>query len=212
MKDSLIVLSGGIDSVTLLYEKKDKISCALSFNYGGRLNAKEIPFASHHCARLGIPHFIVDLDFIKKFFRSSLLKNDDFNDVEFSSSTVVPFRNGIMLSIAAGVAESKGLKSLLIANHFGDHEVYPDCRSGFIFAMQEAIKAGTYSKISIDAPYTSKRKAEIVDIGNSLNVDYSQTWSCYRGGDIHCGECATCRERKQAFALSKVLDPTIYEK
>lgn len=212
MKKSLIILSGGIDSITLLHEKKESIAYAISFDYGGRLNEKEIPFAKIHCEQLGIPHFVIDLKFIKDFFKSSLLNDASGGDEEFSRSTVVPFRNGIMLSIAAGIAESNALTSLLIANHFGDHAIYPDCRSEFISAMQAAISSGTYEQIQISAPYTEKTKSDIVSIGSTLGIDYSKTWSCYRGETIHCGECATCQERKQAFRKAGISDPTIYQK
>lgn len=123
-------------------------------------------------------------------------------------STVVPFRNGIMLSIAAGVAESNGLKRILIANHFGDHAIYPDCRKSFIDPMREAIKEGTYEQIEVFAPYTSISKRDIGLIGQKLGIDYATTYSCYKGGEKHCGKCGTCVERKEAL---EGFDPTEYE-
>ena len=134
MKDSLIVVSGGMDSITLLYECADRIALAVSFDYGANHNHKEIPFARIHCERLKIKHIVIPLAFMKEYFRSSLLDGSDsvpeghYAD-ENMKSTVVPFRNGIMLSIACGIAESNGLKQVLIANHGGDHAIYPDCRS-----------------------------------------------------------------------------------
>ena len=134
MKDSLIVVSGGMDSITLLYEYADRIALAVSFDYGANHNHKEIPFARIHCERLKIKHIVIPLAFMKEYFRSSLLDGSDsvpeghYAD-ENMKSTVVPFRNGIMLSIACGIAESNGLKQVLIANHGGDHAIYPDCRS-----------------------------------------------------------------------------------
>lgn len=136
MKDSLIVVSGGMDSITLLYEYADRIALAVSFDYGANHNHKEIPFARIHCERLKIKHIVIPLAFMKEYFRSSLLDGSDsvpeghYAD-ENMKSTVVPFRNGIMLSIACGIAESNGLKQVLIANHGGDHAIYPDCRSEF---------------------------------------------------------------------------------
>lgn len=133
MKDSLIVVSGGMDSITLLYEYADRIALAVSFDYGANHNHKEIPFARIHCERLKIKHIVIPLAFMKEYFRSSLLDGSDsvpeghYAD-ENMKSTVVPFRNGIMLSIACGIAESNGLKQVLIANHGGDHAIYPDCR------------------------------------------------------------------------------------
>jgi 7-cyano-7-deazaguanine synthase len=126
-------------------------------------------------------------------------------------STVVPFRNGIMLSIAAGIAESRGLKYVMMANHGGDHTIYPDCRAEFVEAMSEATKAGTFPGIEIVAPYTDITKADIAMRGKALGIDYSKTWSCYKGGDVHCGKCGTCMERKEALRDAGIADTTIYE-
>ena len=132
-------------------------------------------------------------------------------DDENMKSTVVPFRNGIMLSVAAGLAESHGLKRLFIANHFGDHAIYPDCRAGFIKAMSEAVSEGTYEHIRIEAPYTGISKTDIAKRGAKLGINYAETWSCYKGGEKHCGKCGTCMERKEAFREAGLTDPTIYE-
>lgn len=216
MKDSLIVLSGGMDSVTLLYEKKDNIALAISFDYGANHNAKEIPFAQLHCKKLGIKHLIIPLAFVHDYFKSSLLEGADaipeghYSD-ENMKSTVVPFRNGIMLAIACGIAESNGLKKVLIANHFGDHSIYPDCRKGFIDAMSMAMQQGTYEGITIDAPYTTISKTDVARHGKALGIDYGQTWSCYKGGEKHCGKCGTCVERKEAMRDAGIDDPTDYE-
>ena len=194
----------------------ENIALAVSFDYGSNHNKREIGFAAHHCNALGIEHLIVPLDFISKHFKSSLLEGADaipeggYAD-DNMKSTVVPFRNGIMLSIACGIAESRGLKSILIANHFGDHSIYPDCRADFIKPMCEAIKAGTYEGITIDAPYTSISKTDIAKIGKELGIDYSLTYSCYKGGEKHCGKCGTCIERKEALRDAGIQDPTNYE-
>lgn len=217
MKDSVIILSGGLDSVTLLYDRHDDIALAVSFNYGQNHASKEIPFAKYHAEKLGIEFLEIDLQFMSKYFKSSLLSGADAipegnYDEENMKSTVVPFRNGIMLSIATGIAESRGLKRVYIANHAGDHTIYPDCRPEFIIAMNQATMAGTWENITIAAPYTTITKADIVKRGTELGVDYSKTWSCYKGGDKHCGKCGTCRERKEAFKQAGVKDPTVYEK
>lgn len=217
MKKSVIILSGGMDSVTLLYDKKEDISLAISFDYGSNHNKKEIEFASYHCGLLGIEHIIIPLEFIHKYFKSSLLEGADaipeghYSD-ENMKSTVVPFRNGIMLSIACGIAESRGLTKVMIANHFGDHAIYPDCRATFIDAMSDAMTYGTYDHIKIYAPYTTITKTDIAKRGKELGIDYSKTWSCYKGGDIHCGKCGTCVERKEALIDAGIEDNTIYEK
>ena len=216
MKDSLIVLSGGLDSTTMLYEYRSRIALAVSFHYGSNHNDREINFAKMHCERLGIPHFIIRLPFIKQFFKSSLLEGADAipegnYDEENMKSTVVPFRNGIMLSIAAGIAENNQLNFVMLANHAGDHTIYPDCRPAFVNAMSEAIKAGTWNGVEILAPYTNITKADIAKRGKELGIDYSETWSCYKGGEHHCGVCGTCRERKEALQLAGIDDTTVYD-
>lgn len=216
MKDYVIVVSGGMDSITLLYDKKEEIALAVTFDYGSKHNAREIAWAKVHCGRLGIRHIVIKLDFMQKYFTSSLLEGGDeipeghYAD-ENMKSTVVPFRNGIMLSVAAGIAESNGLKKILIANHGGDHTIYPDCRPEFIEAMDRAIANGTYEDVRIDAPYTNITKADIAKIGKRLGIDYSETWSCYKGGERHCGKCGTCIERKEAMAVAGIDDRTEYE-
>lgn len=216
MKNALLVLSGGMDSTTLLYERASEIALAVSFDYGSNHNGREIPFAKFHCEKLGIEHITIPLKFMHDYFKSSLLSGADaipegnYAD-ENMKSTVVPFRNGIMLSVAAGLAESRGLSKVMMANHFGDHDIYPDCRKEFVDAMSQAISAGTYANITIDAPYTLISKADIARKGKSLGVDYGQTWSCYKGGKVHCGKCATCLERKAALAEAGIEDTTEYE-
>lgn len=214
-KDSILVLSGGLDSTTMLYEYASRIALAVSFNYGSNHNVREIACAAESCRRLRIEHLVIPLQFIAKDFESSLLQGADaipegnYNS-ENMKSTVVPFRNGIMLSIAAGLAETHGLKYVMIANHSGDHSIYPDCRPEFIDAMSLAMKAGTYPGITIQAPYTNISKADIVRRGAKFGIDYSLTYSCYKGGKLHCGKCGTCRERHEAFLEAGVADPTQY--
>lgn len=215
MKDSVIIVSGGMDSTTLLYDRRDEIALAISFDYGSNHNAREIPYAEMHCKRLGIEHITIPLDFMHKYFRSSLLEGADaipegHYAAENMKSTVVPFRNGIMLAIAAGVAESRNLTKLLIANHGGDHTIYPDCRPEFISAMDSATNAGTYVGVRVVAPYTNITKGDIARIGKKLGIDYAETWSCYKGGEKHCGKCGTCVERKEALADAGIEDRTEY--
>lgn len=216
MKDSAIIVSGGMDSITLLHDKKENIALAITFDYGSNHAQKEIAFAKLHCERLGIKHIIIPLQFIKDYFKSSLLQGADaipeghYQD-ENMKSTVVPFRNGIMLSIACGIAESNGLKKVLIANHAGDHAIYPDCREEFVNAMSHAMSAGTYENVCIDAPYTNITKGDIAKRGKELGIDYAETWSCYKGGAKHCGKCGTCVERKEALREAGIMDFTEYE-
>ena len=215
MKDSVIIYSGGLDSTTLLYEERERVALAVTFDYGSNHAAREIACARHHCSLLGIEHLVIELGFMCQYFQSSLLSGGDaipsgYYDEENMKSTVVPFRNGIMLSIACGLAESRGLKRVLIANHGGDHAIYPDCRPEFIDAMDAAMRAGTYVNVEIAAPYTNLSKADLVRRGAKLGIDYSQTYSCYRGGEQHCGTCGTCTERREAFREAGIPDPTEY--
>ena len=205
-----------MDSITMLYEYKERIALGISFDYGSNHNAREIPFAAMHCERLGIKHIVINLGFMHQYFKSSLLEGAEAipegnYDDENMKSTVVPFRNGIMLSIAAGVAESNGLKYVMMANHGGDHTIYPDCRPEFVSAMSEATRLGTYPGIEVLAPYTGITKSDIARHGKASGIDYAETWSCYKGGEHHCGKCGTCRERIEALADAGIEDHTVYD-
>ncbi len=215
-KDSILVLSGGMDSTTMLYEYASEIALAVSFNYGSNHNAREIDCAAENCRRLGIEHIVIPLDFMSRYFQSSLLEGasaipEGHYAADNMKSTVVPFRNGIMLSVAAGLAESRGLKHVMIANHAGDHTIYPDCRPEFINAMNQAIRTGTFKDVDLVAPYTDITKTQIARRGKEFGLDFSLTYSCYKGGERHCGKCGTCVERKEALREAGIEDPTLYE-
>jgi 7-cyano-7-deazaguanine synthase len=215
-RDSVIVLSGGMDSVSLLHEYKERIALAVTFDYGSNHNAREIECARENCRRLGIEHLVIPLEFMGRYFQSSLLSGaeaipEGHYTSENMKSTVVPFRNGIMMAVACGLAESRGLKKVMLANHAGDHAIYPDCRQGFINAMSEAMRQGTYDGIEIFAPYTNITKGDIARHGTQAGVDFALTYSCYKGGEKHCGRCGTCVERREAFQLAGIADPTVYE-
>ena len=209
---AVLVYSGGLDSTTLLYEYKDSIALAVSFDYGSKHNKRELEYAALNCKRLGIRHLVIPLEFMGKYFRSDLLiGGGDIPEGSYADenmkSTVVPFRNGIMLSIAAGLAESYELDAIMLANHSGDHAIYPDCRPEFIEGMAAAVEAGTYNGVKVVSPYCNMTKREIALRGRELGVDYSLTYSCYKGGEKHCGKCGTCVERKEAL---EGFDPTEY--
>ncbi len=215
-KDTLMVVSGGMDSVTMLCEYASRIAMAVTYDYGSNHNAREIECARFQCAKLGIPLMVIPLKFIGEHFASSLLSGADAipegnYDDENMRSTVVPFRNGIMLSVAAGLAETHHLAHVMLANHSGDHAIYPDCRPAFVENMSRAIAAGTYDGITLLTPYTHLTKGQIAERGTAIGVDYSHTYSCYRGGEHHCGTCGTCRERREAFRDAGIPDPTIYD-
>ncbi len=212
-----VLLSGGMDSVTALHHaaREHDIVSALSFDYGSKHNLSEIPFAQWHAQELGIPHTVITLPFVNEHFASDLLQSGgDIPDGHYAEEnmkrTVVPFRNGIMLAIAAGFAESRGAEGLVIAAHSGDHAIYPDCREPFMQAMSDAIRLGTYAELQVLRPFIHTDKTGIAQRGAELGVDFTRTWSCYKGGTTHCGTCGTCVERREAFLLAGVPDPTTY--
>lgn len=214
----VVLCSGGMDSVAALYRaaREHTVAAVLSFDYGSKHNHREIPFAAEHAAKLGNRHEVIALDFVNRLFASDLLKSGgDVPEGHYEAAnmkqTVVPFRNAIMLSIACGFAESVGAEGLVIAAHTGDHAIYPDCREEFMQAMADAMRSGTYAGIQLLRPFIAMTKAQIASEGARLGVDFARTWSCYKGGEIHCGKCGTCVERREAFALAGLPDPTVYE-
>ncbi len=189
---------------------------AISFNYQSKHNDQEFKAARASCKKLGVKHDRIDLSSISPHLKSNLLKKggkipEGHYAEPTMKKTVVPFRNGIMLSIACGIAESWGAKQVVIGNHAGDHAVYPDCRATFIEAMTEAMSYGTYAHIELHSPFLDMSKADIAALGDKLGVDWSKTYSCYNGGPIQCGRCSTCYERREAFKLAHIKDPTKYQ-
>lgn len=188
---------------------------AIAFDYGSKHNDEEFLRAEMQAHSVKVPIKRVDLKEISKHLVSDLLKTGgDIPEGHYADPsmkrTVVPFRNGIMLAIAAGIAESEDAGAIVLGNHFGDHAIYPDCRADFSCAMSDAIRLGTYKQIELLTPFVSKSKTDIATIGASLGVDFGLTYSCYKGGKIHCGKCGTCFERKEAFRESGIEDPTEY--
>lgn len=219
VESSVVVLySGGLDSTVLLYKclrDYDKVY-PINVHYGSRHNNSEREAAMSIISALNIPIHLIDIPHVFANSNSSLIRNNDIAipeghyEDETMKSTVVPFRNGVMLSLAISYAESIGTSCVAIANHFGDHAIYPDCRAKFINYMNMAAQTGTYTKIKLFAPFSQITKQNIVEIGAELNVPFEKTWSCYKGEKLHCGVCGTCVERIEAFELAKVHDSTIY--
>lgn len=216
----IAICSGGLDSVTMAYKvaAEDDLRRLVSFDYGQR-HRKELAFAQD-CARvLGVPHDIIDLKAITPFLKGSALTDlasvevpDGHYAEETMRVTVVPNRNAIMLAIAVGVAASEHADGVAAAFHSGDHFIYPDCRSAFVEAfrvMQKRALEGLW-EIELHAPFVDMTKSDIVRIGARLRVPFTETWSCYKGGERHCGRCGTCVERREAFHLAGVEDPTSY--
>ena len=226
-KKVICVMSGGLDSTTLLYclmNKKYDVS-ALSFNYGQR-HIHELQQAKIIADKLGISHKIINISDIKELLSESALTSDiavpevpeTEECYETLKQTVVPNRNAIMLSIAYGCGINTGADIVAYAAHGSDREIYPDCRIEFVDALSNAFAIGNWSmrtdgiKPKIIAPFVNKSKSEIVLLGKALNVPFELTWSCYKGEAVHCGVCSSCRERKRAFQESGISDPTIYAK
>lgn len=219
-KSAVAIVSGGMDSVTLahLLDSEGYDLHLLSMDYGQR-HKKEIDYAERCAARLGASFDVVDISAVGRLLSGSALTDDievphGHYAEETMAVTVVPNRNAIMLSIAYGVAVARGAQVVAAAMHAGDHYVYPDCRPGFIEAFdamqKKAVEGFGDPNLHLYTPFVHKTKAQIVEVGASLGVPYEDTWSCYEGGEIHCGLCGTCTERKEAFDLASVPDPTVY--
>ncbi len=216
-KKAVVILSGGMDSTTLLYKVLAdgyKVE-ALSFNYGQR-HKKELRYASKTCKKLGVPHRIVDVSVINNLVQGSALTSKDISVPEGHYAqenmklTVVPNRNMIMLALATGYAVSKDCNHVFFGAHAGDHAIYPDCRQEFVSALSAVTEIANYVPVTIHAPFLNLDKGDIAILGKELNVDYSLTWTCYKGKEKPCGKCGACVERKEAFDKAKTQDP-IYE-
>lgn len=215
---TIVICSGGLDSVSLAYKvaQERELTRLLSFDYGQR-HLKELDSAALCAARLGVPHQIIDMRGIGAALTGSALTDDiDVPDGHYEEDsmriTVVPNRNAIMLTVAFGVAAANGDAAVGTAVHGGDHFIYPDCRPAFtesFDAMQKAALDG-YAEVSLYTPFVHRSKADIVTEGARFNTPFADTWSCYKGGEIHCGTCGTCVERREAFHLAGVDDPTPY--
>ncbi len=213
----VLIFSGGVDSTTLLY---DLISQgyevhALSFNYGQRHDI-ELAQAKLICAKLKVYHKIVPLHALNHVAPSALTREDievpdSSYDKESMKATVVPNRNMVMIALATSYAIGIGAKEVAYGAHKGDSGGYPDCRIGFIEAIRKVLEVCDWEKIKLHAPYALMTKGQIVRLGTTLGVDYSLTWSCYNGKDLHCGKCGTCKDRLSAFKEAGIEDPVEYE-
>ena len=214
---SLVVHSGGMDSTVLLYQllqAGDEVK-ALSINYGQR-HSRELEAARALCTELGVEHRVADLSGLSDLLAGSALTSSDIEVPEGHyaednmKATVVPNRNMILLSVAAGWAISSKYDRIAYAAHSGDHAIYPDCRNEFAEALDGAIRLADWHEVSLYRPFVDMTKADIVSLGAKLGVPFEKTWSCYKGQDLHCGRCGTCVERREAFYLAGVEDPTTY--
>lgn len=216
-KKAVIIFSGGMDSTTLLYDilNQGYEVHALSFNYGQK-HKRELECASKTCEKLGVNHIIVDLGVLGEVAPSSLTRQDvevpeGYYADENMKLTVVPNRNMVMLSLATAYAIGLKAEYLFYGAHAGDHSIYPDCRKEFIKAMQKSIKLCDWMKVKLYAPYLNVDKGDIVIKGKELGVDYSLTWTCYKGLEKACGKCGACTERLEAFKKAGIKDPVEYK-
>ncbi len=219
MKKELVVYSGGLDSTVLLamVHAANRNVTTLHFCYGQKHSQEETQAAITVCSHFNVSMKIIEIDFLAWGFKSELLAAQGniparMYNKEDLEKTIVPFRNGIMLSIATGIAASRDVQAIYIGAHAGDHVIYPDCRPGFLYSMATTIAFGTDQKVGLAFPFFEKSKADIVGIGRSLNAPMDLSYSCYNGGEVHCGECATCIERREAFLEAGIPDLTEYVK
>jgi 7-cyano-7-deazaguanine synthase len=216
------VVSGGLDSTTMAYRLRadgDEL-LAISFDYGQR-HRKELTFAERVATDLNAPWTLIDLHAagVTSFLTGSALTDssvavpDGHYADESMQATVVPNRNAIMLSIACALAITENASAVAFGAHAGDHFIYPDCRPGFVSAFEAMVNLAVegLGELQILAPLLSMTKTGIVRLGDELGVPFERTWSCYKGGELHCGTCGTCHERREAFAQANVSDPTVYE-
>jgi 7-cyano-7-deazaguanine synthase len=217
---AVAIVGGGMDSVTLAYllDSEEYELHILSVDYGQR-HKKEISYARRCAEQLGATFDIANMSQVGRLLSGSALADDvevphGHYAAENMAVTVVPNRNAIMLSIAYGLAVAEEAALVACAVHAGDHYVYPDCRPDFINAFDQmqkkAVEGFGMPNLCLYAPFIYKTKAEVVEIGGGLSVPYEESWSCYEGGEVHCGLCGTCNERNEAFELAGVRDPTEY--
>jgi 7-cyano-7-deazaguanine synthase len=215
---ALVLFSGGLDSTVLATQiRRDaKETHLLSINYGQR-HAKELDHSQQVATHLGLPHEILKLPQLgailcgSSLTDKSLVLPEGHYAEESMKSTVVPNRNMILLALAGGHALSMGFNTIAYAAHSGDHTIYPDCRPEFADAMDTALGLADWNSLTLHRPFVDMTKSDLVSLGDELNAPLQLTWSCYAGKEIHCGKCGTCVERKEAFALANIPDPTKYE-
>lgn len=219
-KKAVLIYSGGMDSFTLLHHilasglaRLD--IAALTFNYGQK-HVKEVEYAKHVCAELGIEHKVVDISAINSLLGGSSLTDDiaipeGHYEADNMKSTVVPNRNMILLSLAIAYAVSLEADTVYYGAHSGDHAIYPDCRPEFVQKMDEVSRIANFQPVAISTPFVDMSKIDILARGMDLGLDYTHTWTCYNGREKACGKCGACVERLEAFSSNQQVDPIPYE-
>jgi 7-cyano-7-deazaguanine synthase len=218
MSEIAVLLSGGLDSSVLAcwLARQGRLARAISADYGQRHRC-ELAAAAAVAAHLGVAHHVVQLSDLARHLPGSALTDatvpvpDGHYEAASMRATVVPNRNMVLIAVAAGIASAHGLSGLALAVHAGDHAIYPDCRPAFVSALQGALVTALGDGFRLEAPFVQLSKANIVRCGHEVEAPFALTWSCYKGGARHCGQCGTCTERREAFALAGVDDPTEYD-
>lgn len=209
---TVVILSGGFDSVTLLHKVKaeGKEVQAISYNYG-QIHQKELVMAIQQCEILNIPHKVIDIRFLKDLLPSTLTGSGEVPQGHYADNsmrqTVVPYRNSILASISLGYASGIGFNEIALGIHAGDYEVYPDCRPEFIEALSNLARLGDYKAVRVYTPFLNITKIEILQEGIKLGVDYSKTWTSYSAGEFPDYRTGSSVERTQAFIANGIKDP-----
>ena len=216
-QSSVVLLSGGLDSATLLAKlvaEKRRV-LALGVNYGQR-HSREIDAARALAAHYGVEYRLADLRAVSAFFGKNSLTDasvpvyDGAYHEAGMKTTVVPARNLLLISLATSWAIAEKCDTVAYAAHGGDHAIYPDCREQFADKLDAVVRVSDWHPVRLERPFVGMSKAEIVALGARLGVPFALTWSCYNGGERHCGRCSTCVERAAAFREAGVPDPTVY--
>jgi 7-cyano-7-deazaguanine synthase len=216
MAKVVVIISGGMDSTTLLYDvaSQGHSIYALSFDYKQR-HSQELEHAKYHCGRLCIDHKVLPLDVLNEVAASCLTRATPVPEGNYDEAsmkaTVVPNRNMVMLALATAYAITLKAEAVYYGAHSGDHTIYPDCRPEFIKSMDNTMKLCDWNRIELRVPYMRMTKSDILRIGKELKVDYSHTWTCYKGELTSCGKCGSCRERLEAFEIAGMDDPLTYQ-
>ena len=216
---TIVICSGGLDSVTLAHKvaREHALMGLVCFDYGQR-HKKELIYAEKCAHALGVSYDLIDISSVGALLSgSALTDNIDVPDGHYAEETmkitVVPNRNAIMLTIAYGIASSRHANAVAMAVHGGDHFIYPDCRPDFVksFETMENHALEGLSNIKLYTPFIDLSKADIATESARLKVPVADTWSCYKGGEKHCGRCGTCVERREAFHIADIPDLTDYD-
>lgn len=216
---AVVTLSGGMDSSTVLALMlcADYDVIALSFNYGQR-HHRELKAAREVAEYYKVEHHLIQIPELGSLLSGSSLTDgsvpvpEGHYEHESMKSTVVPNRNAIMANIAIGVASARKAQCVTLGVHAGDHAVYPDCRPEFVQALRvlTATALEGFHVPEINTPFLHASKADIASQARALDVPLELTYSCYKGGDIHCGRCSTCIERRESMKIAQMQDPTVY--